>query len=66
MVRDVLDGIETAPRATIAAVLINIYRYRNNLFHGVKWGYELADQLDNFTHANNALMKALDRYGEVT
>ena len=65
MVRDVLDGTETAPRETVAAVLTIIYRYRNNLFHGVKWGYELADQLHNFTHANNALMKALDRYGEL-
>ena len=46
-------------------MLTIIYRYRNNLFHGVKWGYELADQLHNFTHANNALMKALDRYGEL-
>jgi hypothetical protein len=32
---------------------------------GLKWHYELADQLDNFTNANNALMTALDHHGQL-
>lgn len=59
MVRAVLDGTNQNPEDCVAAVLIVIYRLRNNLFHGAKWGNGLADQLDNFTHANTALMSAL-------
>jgi hypothetical protein len=51
------------PRSALAVVLIIIYRYHNNLFHGVKWEYLLAGQLDNFNHANNVLMKLIERYG---
>jgi hypothetical protein len=65
MVRAVLDGTDNDLRDQTAAVLIVIYRYRNNLFHGVKWGDELAGQLGNFTHANNILMKVLDRHGDL-
>jgi hypothetical protein len=43
-----------------AAVLVIVYRFRNNLFHGEKWGYQLQDQLENFEHANAALMKAME------
>jgi len=42
-----------------AAVLIIVYRLRNNYFHGVKWAYGMRGQLENFTHANNALMQAI-------
>jgi hypothetical protein len=65
IVRGVLEGSDHDPRRRLAAALIIIYRYRNNLFHGVKWEYELADQLDNFTHANSALIKVLDRHGRL-
>jgi hypothetical protein len=37
-----------------------VYRLRNNLFHGAKWAYGLAGQHDNFHHANQVLMEALD------
>jgi hypothetical protein len=47
----------------IAAVLIIVFRYRNNLFHGVKWQYKLEGQLGNFSAANDALMKVLERHG---
>ena len=54
---------EATEREEIAgAVLIIVYRFRNNLFHGVKWSYELQGQLENFTHANAALMQAIELY----
>lgn len=43
-----------------AAALIIVYRFRNNLFHGTKWGYGIRGQFDNFRHANDVLMAALD------
>src|SRR5690606_12903962 len=43
-----------------AALLIIVYRFRNNLFHGVKWFYENRGQLENFTHANAVLMQAIE------
>jgi hypothetical protein len=65
IVRSVLDGTNNDPQNTTVAALIIVYRYRNNLFHGVKWGYELAGQFGNFTNANNVLIKVLDRYGRL-
>jgi hypothetical protein len=47
------------------AALIIVLRYRNNLFHGIKWQYKLFGQLDNFETANAILMKTLDRYGRL-
>lgn len=63
MVRAVLAGVDAEPKHRLAAALIVVFRYRNNLFHGVKWQYALADQLSNFTNANRILMKALERHG---
>jgi len=37
----------------VASLLIVVYGFRNNLFHGAKWGYELEGQLQNFTMAND-------------
>jgi hypothetical protein len=65
MVRRVLDGTEDEASNRLSAALIIIYRYRNNLFHGEKWEYELEDQLGNFNAANAILMKALERYGNL-
>jgi hypothetical protein len=65
LVRAVLDGTNNDPQSKVAAVLIIIYRYRNNLFHGIKWGYEIAGQLGNFTNANSVLIKALERHGRL-
>jgi hypothetical protein len=60
LVRAVLKRENTNPADCVAALLIIVYRLRNNLFHGVKWEYEIEGQLDNFTHANTVLMAALD------
>jgi hypothetical protein len=66
LIRSVIDGSNNDPCRRVATVLIVILRYRNNLFHGMKWQYdELAGQLDNFTNANNALMTALEHYGQL-
>lgn len=63
LVRAVINGSDNDPRNRVSAVLIIVFRYRNNLFHGVKWQYKLAGQLGNFTTANAILMKVLERHG---
>jgi hypothetical protein len=63
LVRSVLSCQNRNPRDELAALFIIIYRLRNNLFHGEKWSYQLAGQFLNFSHANDALMEALSRYG---
>ena len=60
LVKKVLAEEDSAPEEIAAAVLIIVYRYRNNLFHGVKWSYELQGQFENFIHANTALMRAIE------
>jgi hypothetical protein len=59
LVREVLSGNNNNPADAVAALLIVTYRLRNNLFHGVKWGYGIQGQRDNFENANEALMSAL-------
>jgi hypothetical protein len=59
-VEAVLSGENTDDAHCVAALLIVVYRLRNNFFHGVKWGDGFRDQLDNFTHANDAIMAALE------
>lgn len=60
VVRDVLSGQDNAPTAIALAVLIIVFRYRNNLFHGEKWAYQLQEQEQNFSHANEVLMRAVE------
>lgn len=60
LVEAVLKGEDGDVGDTVAALLIIVYRLRNNLFHGVKWDYELRGQLGNFTNANALLMLALN------
>jgi hypothetical protein len=60
LVEAVLKGEKKNVADTAAALLIIVYRLRNNLFHGEKWADGLRGQLDNFTNANALLMLALD------
>jgi len=60
LVKDVLIGRNNNAADSVAVLLIIIYRFRNNLFHGSKWSYEIHGQLDNFINANNVLMAALE------
>lgn len=59
MVQAVIDGSNDDPQACLASMLIIVYRYRNNLFHGEKWNYLLKGQFNNFTTANNLMMKLM-------
>lgn len=60
MVEAFLKGHTEDHVATVAAVLIIVYRFRNNLFHGRKWSYGLEGQLDNFNQANSVLMHVME------
>tara|TARA_E500000305_G_scaffold87087_1_gene73497 strand:+ start:391 stop:894 length:504 start_codon:yes stop_codon:yes gene_type:complete len=63
LVRDVISKNNEDPKDCLSAALIIVYRYRNNLFHGGKWEYNLKGQLDNFRNANSILMKVMDEWG---
>ena len=65
LVKDVLRNEDANAERVATAILIIVYRIRNNLFHGEKWSYGLRGQLDNFNHANAALMKAIELQGKV-
>ena len=63
LVHSVLKSENVNSADCIAALLIVIYRLRNNLFHGAKWEYGIRGQLENFTHASATLMSALSIVG---
>ncbi len=63
LVISVIAGQTDDVRNRYVSVLIIVFRYRHNLFHGEKWKYRLTGQLDNFRTANSVLMKLLDRHG---
>jgi hypothetical protein len=65
VVQSVLDGSNNDPRDQLLTVLMIVWRFRNNLFHGEKWTYQLQGQLSNFTHANALLMRLLERHGQL-
>lgn len=65
LVEAVLKGSERNIVNTAAALLIIVYRLRNNLFHGVKWASGIRGQLDNFNNANGLLMLALEQHGQL-
>ena len=63
LVHAVLKGNNSNPADCVAALLIVVYRLRNNFFHGAKWAYGIQGQLSNFNHANTTLMNALSIVG---
>jgi hypothetical protein len=65
LVDRVLRGETNDITELVCVVLIIVHRYRNNLVHGEKWEYHMQGQLDNFTHANAVLMKAIDLHAGV-
>ena len=65
ILQSVLDGRNNDARDRLLTVLIIVWRFRNNLFHGEKWAYQLQGQLPNFTHANAVLMRLLERHGQL-
>jgi len=65
IVRSVLDGSNNDPRDRVLTVLMIVWRFRNNLFHGEKWAYQLQGQRENFNQANSVLMRLLERHGQL-
>jgi hypothetical protein len=59
-VRSVLKGETEDISDIMTALLIIVYRYRNNFFHGNKWAYKFEGQLNNFEIANELLMKIME------
>lgn len=62
LVEAVLTGTESAPESELAALLLIVYRLRNNLFHGAKWAYGIRGQLDNFTHGASIIMLVIQAH----
>lgn len=60
VVQEVLQSQDNTPRAMLICALTIIYRYRNNLFHGMKWLYGLKGQKGNFETANSVLMSVAE------
>jgi len=59
-VRDVLLGQIGDDASKIIAIGIIIYRFRNNLFHGLKDIRQLHGQIENFYFANKYLRKFIN------
>lgn len=59
---DVLTGAERLPVHVLQALLLIVYRLRNNLFYGEKWAYGIARQRSNFEHACAVMMAMMDLY----
>jgi len=59
-VEAVLRGTSRDVCDIVAELLLITFRLRNNLFHGVKWGDELRDQENNFSYANQVLIRTLE------
>lgn len=60
LVEDVLFGNNKNDRDIIAAIIIIISRYRNNLFHGIKDARLSMSQRQNFEYANDFLLTCLE------
>ena len=55
-VNAVLLSQDESPKALLICALTIVYRYRNNLFHGLKWAYGLKGQKGNFVVASRVLI----------
>ena len=62
IVRKVLLGNTTTSNEKILAIVIIVYRFRCNLFHGNKDIREINYQRENFEQANDFLMKLLNHF----
>lgn len=65
LVRRILMNEAVGRSEIAAAMLIIAYRFRNNLFHGEKWLYQIQGQLENFEHANAILMQAIELHRQL-
>jgi len=60
LVEAVLLGENDDPSEKVKALLIIVFRLRNNLFHGLKWAYEMRDQQANFEYGIIVMTGVLD------
>jgi len=63
IVKNVLTGNEKNAQRMIHALLLIIYRLRNNLFHGEKDVHQLDGQRENFKQACNVIKTVLESSG---
>lgn len=59
-VEEVLRGAATEPRAKLLALMIIVFRLRNNLFHGLKRLEMLNDQVQNLVNGSRCLAAILE------
>lgn len=62
LVKNVINRSNRNPADSVSALLIIVYRLRNNLFHGTKMGNGIKDQADNFRYATQALIAAYETH----
>ena len=60
LVQNALIDINSANNVKIFAIGIIVYRFRNNLFHGVKDFHFLNGQIENFNNANRYLKRFIN------
>lgn len=65
LVEAVIRGANNGSRDRMLALLMIVWRLRNNLFHGAKWAYQIQGQKENFEKANAVLMRLLDRHRDL-
>ncbi|MDG3584218.1 hypothetical protein [Galbibacter pacificus] len=61
-VANVLLGNENATSDIVLALTIIIYRFRNNLFHGLKNFMQIHEQEENFKNANQVIKSILTHF----
>lgn len=61
-IRHGLIDMQADAREVFAALLLVVNRLRNNYLHGEKARYGFRDQYENFRHANNVLVAAIDTW----
>jgi hypothetical protein len=59
-VKSVLMNERQEAGDVVLALLLIVFRLRNNLFHGEKWLYEIQGQERNFESANQILITILE------
>ena len=62
-VESVLSGSDVSDKDKLLALLIIVFRFRNNLFHGLKQIGSLNDQVENLDTANRLLAAVLQTRG---
>jgi hypothetical protein len=62
LVERVMRGQTSNESEILSAILIIVFRLRNNLFHGTKWAYGIQGQLANFRNANKVLMSVIEMH----